>query len=95
VRALGLLQVSRLLEALARTEQIRSQIGPPHVDAKTFDHAGTLDDGAAGLPERTPLSRTRLDTPFGGEAEGAGLWLGPAHVQSVPSLTQRQHPAEH
>src|SRR6266542_2827126 len=57
---LGLGQVSRLLESLTRLEQVGCQVGPADVDAEALDQARAFDDGAAGFPKRTALTRTRL-----------------------------------
>jgi hypothetical protein len=60
VRRFGLGQISCPLEALAHLQQVRRQIGAPHVDGETFDETTSRGNGSAGLPEGTPLARARL-----------------------------------
>src|SRR5204862_1689634 len=60
-RRCGLGQIPRLLGTLARLQQVRRHIGPPHVDAEAFDETTSRGDGSAGLPEGTPLAYARLD----------------------------------
>jgi hypothetical protein len=57
----GLGQISCLLEALARLQQVRRQIGAPHIHTETFDETTSWCNGSAGLPEGTPLARAALD----------------------------------
>ena len=95
VSLLGFLQVSCLLDALPRLEQVRRQVGAAQVDVEAFDQAGPLDDGAAGLPEHAPLAWTDLDSPFGRKPDRAGLGIYLAHVPSVRSNRRQRHPAEH
>jgi hypothetical protein len=61
VRCFGLGQISCLLEALPRLQQVRRQIGAPHVHGETFDETTSRGNGSAGLPEGTPLACARLD----------------------------------
>jgi hypothetical protein len=63
--SLRLGQVSRLLEALARLEQVRRQIGPTKFHTKALDEATAGHDGATGLPERAPVTGARLDDSLG------------------------------
>jgi hypothetical protein len=65
VRSLSLGQVSRLLEALARLEQVRGQIGPTEFHTKALDEAAAGYDGAAVLPECAPVAGARLDGSLG------------------------------
>jgi hypothetical protein len=83
VRLLGLAQVSGLLQTLARLQQVRRQIGPADVDANAIDQATPFDDGSAGFPKRTRVTRTRLDLTLSAEAERARLGFDLAHVSSV------------
>ncbi len=67
MRRVGLSQVSRSVEPLARLEEVLGQIGPAEVDAETLDHTTALDDGAAGLPEDAQLVWARLDLALSDE----------------------------
>ena len=94
VRALGLHQITCLVEAFACLEQIRRQTGQANVDAETLDQATSLDDGPAGLPEGTSFVRARLGLAPGREAEHAVLGFGLVHSSSVePGRTRgiRRH----
>jgi hypothetical protein len=83
VRALSRSQISCAVEAIARLEQVRRQIRPANVDTKALDQAASLDDGPAGLPERTTRVRARLGLTFGGETECAPLGFDLAHAVSL------------
>jgi hypothetical protein len=83
MRSLDLGQIPCLIEALARLEQVRGQIGSAEVDAKTLDQAAALDDSPAGFPERTPLTRARLGLSLGRESERALLGINLAHAWSL------------
>ena len=83
MRSLDLGQIPCLIEALARLEQVRGQIRPADVDAKTFDQAATLDDSPTGFPERTPLTRARLGLSLSRETERALLGINLAHAWSL------------
>lgn len=83
VGRLGLRSISCLRETLTRVEQVAGHVGPANVDAEPLDHAASLDDGAAFLPERAPLLRAKLHDA-GRKAERAAYWLDPAHGFSVP-----------
>jgi hypothetical protein len=61
VRTLGLGQISSLLEALTRLEQVLRQIGPANVHAQPLDQTAAFDNRAARLPERTTFAPTGLD----------------------------------
>ena len=61
MRRFGLGQIPCLFETLARLQQVRRQIGAPHVHGETFDETTSRGNGSAGLPEGTPLARARLD----------------------------------
>jgi len=83
VRSLGLGQISCLIEALARLEQVRGQTGPADVDAEAFDQAITLDDRAAGLPEGASLVWARFGPALCDESKRALLGVNLAHARSV------------
>ena len=83
MRLLRLGHSSSLLEALARLEQVESQVRFTHVGPETVDQAVALDDGAAGLPKRAPLLRTQLHLSLTDQAQRAGLGFDPAHASSV------------
>jgi len=89
MRLLGLAHLSGPLQTLARLQQVRRQIGPANVDAQALDQARALDDGAAGFPKRTPVTRARLDLTLSAEAEHARLEFDLAHVSSVRSVPVR------
>jgi len=86
MRSLGFGQVPCLIETLACLEQVRGQIGPADVDAKTFDQATTLNDSTAGFPERTLLTRARLGLSLGRESKRALLGVNLAHAWSLDRL---------
>src|SRR3954453_15160285 len=83
MRVLGLGQVSRVVEALTRLEQVAREPGCAKVDAEAFDHATAVYDGAARLPERATVARACLDRTLGDEAKLAGVRLDLAHGRSV------------
>jgi hypothetical protein len=93
MRLLRLGQISSLLEALTRLEQVESQVAVAHVGAETLDEAVALDHRAAGLPKRAPLLRAQLHLTLTGEAQRAGLGFDLAHVSSVDSMHPARHPA--
>ena len=82
MRTLGLGQISCLLEALARLEQVRRQIGPANVDAKALDQTAAFDDRAARLPERAKFAPAGLDDARR-KPQSAPLCLDLAHGCSV------------
>jgi hypothetical protein len=83
VGVLGLDEGSRLVEAVARLEQVGRQIGPAYVDPEPLDQASARDDGAAGLPERASLLLARLGLALSDETKRAGLGFDLAHIPSV------------
>jgi hypothetical protein len=82
VGRLGLRSISCLAETLTHLDQVAGHVGPANVEAEPLDHAASLDDGAAFLPERASLLRAILHDA-GREAERAALWLDLAHGLSV------------
>ena len=74
---------SRAWSSRPRLEQIRRQIGPANVDAEALDDAASFDDGAAGLPERAPLTQARLGLARGDETKRAVLGFDLAHNPSL------------
>src|SRR6266511_5232707 len=95
MRRVGLRQISRSVEPLARLEEVLGQIGPAEVDAETLDHASALDDGTAGLPEGAQLVWARLDLVLSDEPQRAVLLVDLTHVSSVGSESRQGHPARH
>ncbi len=83
MRPLDLGQISYLLAALARLEQVRRQIRPADVDAEALDQTTTFDDGAPGLPKRTPLAPAWLGLALCRESKRAVLGVDLAHAWSV------------
>ena len=83
MRCLGRGHVSRLLETTARLEQVLGQIASGQVDTKTFEQATAVDDGTAGLPERTTFARARLVLTLRREAKRAALGLDLVHDSSL------------
>jgi DNA-binding CsgD family transcriptional regulator len=88
MRRLGLGQVSRLFEPLARLEQVRGQIAAPNVDAETIDHTPSFDHGATRLPEGAPLARTQLGPTMSEEMKGARPGLSLAHTKQFRSCAR-------
>jgi hypothetical protein len=82
MRRLGLGQISCLLQALTRLDQVLRQIGPANVHAQPLDQTAAFDDRAARLPERAPLAGTGLDDARR-KPQRAPLRLDLAHGFSV------------
>ena len=82
VGRLGLRSISCLVETLTHFDQVASHVGPTNVGAEPLNHAASLDDRAAFLPEHASLLRTQLHDA-GCEAEDAALWLDLTHGFSV------------
>jgi hypothetical protein len=86
VRVLGPGEISGLLDAITRLEQVGSQIGPADVDAEALDDASPSDDGAPRLPKCAALTGTQLFLTLSDEPKRAGLGFDLTHATSFGSV---------
>jgi hypothetical protein len=83
VCSVGVSQISRLVESLARLEQVRRQIRPANVATESVDDAASCDDRPAGFPEGAALVRAQLRLALDRQTQRAVLGFDLAHDSSL------------